>query len=81
MICQLCKTSGSHLLLSRYLTLGLTLHGREQMLRNLAVIVLLAALTACAENAGSAWNRQTWGDPSFKPNYASMKTLEQPGIY
>gem|GEM_PF-6564464 len=44
-------------------------------------IILLSSLTACIDNAGSSWDRQAWVDPTFKPNYAGLKALEQPGIY
>lgn len=51
------------------------------MSKTFIAIILLATLSACVDNAGSSWDRQAWVDPSFKPDYASMKTLEQPGIY
>lgn len=51
------------------------------MSKTFIAIILLATLSACVDNAGSSWDRQAWVDPMSKPNYASMKTLEQPGIY
>ncbi len=51
-------------------------------MRTLAALFVLATLSACVDNSQSSWDRQVaFADPSYKPNYTTMRPLEQPGIY
>lgn len=56
--------------------------GEEKTMRTLAALIVLATLSACVDSSQSSWDRQVaFADPSFKPNYSTMRPLEQPGIY
>ncbi len=53
----------------------------KAMLKLFTACVLLTGLSACMDNGGSSWDRQSWVDPTIKPNYVALKALEQPGMY
>ena len=69
-----------HLSPCRYDDRSSTLLGEGKKMTTMAktfiAIIMLATLSACVDNAGSSWDRQAWVDPTFKPNYASLKALE-----